>query len=296
MQTKPSALTGILLLVAGFQIVPFMDAIGKYLSQEGYSIWQISWARFFFHFFFLAPAVIWRYRGAVFRLPMQWLQILRGGFLMCATYLFFYSVSLLPLADTLAITFVGPFIVTILSSLVLKEKVGWRRRAAVAVGFCGALVIVRPGFEVVGWGTISALACACIFACYVIATKKLAGSAPPIVTLTYTALLGNVVFSIVMLTGGEAVWKTPDLEGWALMAGIGVFAVAGHYLVIKAYDYADASLLAPFGYTEMTMTATLGYVFFNDFPDLWTWVGLAIIVASGVYISLRERQLAKAQA
>lgn len=288
----PNALTGILLLVVGYQIVPFMDAIGKHLSAT-YSVWQISWARFFFHFVFLAPFVLYRYRGAVFRLPMQWLQVLRGGFLMCATFLYFTSVSILPLADTLAITFIGPFIVTLLSAWILGEKVGWRRRAAVAVGFLGGLVIVRPGFESVGWGVFSALLCACCFACYVIATRKLAGSAPPIVTLTYTALLGMVVLSAIMIVGGDSVWRAPDAEAWGLMSCIGVCAVAGHYLVIKAYDYAEASLLAPFGYSEMLTTATLGYVIFGDFPDSWTWLGLAIIVASGVYISLRERKLAQ---
>lgn len=293
--TPRSPLFGIAILVLGFFIIPVMDALGKYLS-DSYSVWQISWARFFFHFLFLAPFVLWRYRLRALVLPKQGLQILRGGFLMIATVTFFGGLALLPLADTLALSFVSPLLVTLLSPWLLGERVGWRRRLAVAVGFLGVLVIVRPGFQEVGLGTFLALGSGCSFAFYVIATKKLAGSAPPIVTLVYTALLGCVVLSALMAVGGETVWRWPDAEAWLMMAGIGAIAVIGHFLLISAYDYADASLLAPFYYSEMIMSATLGYLVFGDFPDAWTWLGIAIIVASGVYIALRERTLARQRA
>lgn len=286
-----SPLTGIAIIVSGFLIIPAMDALGKYLMQS-YSVWQVSWARFFFHFLFLAPFVLWRYRLKAILLPKQRLQILRGGFLMGATICFFGALAQLPLADTLALSFVSPLIVTLLSPWLLGETVGWRRRLAVLVGFLGVLVIVRPGFQSVGLGAILALASGGCFAFYVIATKKLAGSAPPIVTLAYTALLGCVVLSGLMVVGGESVWRWPSSEAWLMMAGIGAVAVIGHFLLISAYDYADASLLAPFYYCEMVMSATLGYLIFGDFPDAWTWLGIAIIVASGVYIALRERRLA----
>jgi drug/metabolite transporter (DMT)-like permease len=285
-------LTGIAILVLGFFIIPAMDALGKYLS-DSYSVWQISWARFFFHFIFLAPFVLWRYRLRAILLPRQGLQILRGGFLMVATVTFFGALALLPLADTLALSFVSPLLVTLLSPWLLGEQVGWRRRAAVFVGFAGVVIIVRPGFQEVGVGTLLALASGCSFAFYVIATKKLAGTAPPIVTLAYTALLGCVVLTLLMTLGGERVWRWPDQEAWIMMAGIGAIAVVGHFLLITAYDYADASLLAPFYYSEMIMSATLGYLVFGDFPDAWTWLGIAIIVASGIYIALRERTLAR---
>ena len=290
--TCRNPLTGIAIIVLGFQIIPSMDALGKYLSTS-YSVWQISWARFFFHFLFLAPFVLWRYRMRAILLPRQRLQVLRGGFLMAATICFFGALAILPLADTLALSFVSPLLVTLLSPWLLGETVGWRRRAAVAVGFLGVVIIVRPGFQEVGLGALLALGSGCSFAFYVIATKKLAGSAPPLVTLAYTALLGCVVLSLLMTVGGESVWRWPDAEAWLMMAGIGAIAVVGHFLLITAYDYADASLLAPFYYSEMIMSATLGYLVFGDFPDLWTWIGIAIIVASGVYIALRERKLAR---
>lgn len=293
MSTTPTArspLTGIAIIVLGFFIIPAMDALGKWLSTS-YSVWQISWARFFFHFLFLAPFVLWRYRLKAILLPKQGLQVIRGAFLLGATICFFGALSLLPLADTLALSFVSPLLVTLLSPWLLREKVGWRRRLAVGVGFLGVLIIVRPGFQDVGLGSLLALGSGCSFAFYVIATKKLAGTAPPLVTLTYTALFGNVVLSAVMLTGGEGVWHWPDAEAWTMMAGIGAIAVVGHFLLIRAYDYAEASLLAPFYYSEMIMSATLGYLVFGDFPDAWTWAGIAIIVASGVYIALRERKV-----
>lgn len=290
-----ATLTGILLLVAGFQIVPIMDAIAKWLSAD-YPVLQISWARFFFHLLLMAPLVFWRYGLGVFRLPHQGLQLLRGGFLLGATIAFFTALSELPMADTLALVFISPMVVTLLSPWLLKERFGWRRLLAVVAGFVGVLVIVRPGFAEIGWGTVAGLSCGLSFSLYVIATRKLAGTAPPLVTLGYTAILGCVVLSAVMLFGGESVWVTPDAEGLGLMAAIGVCAAAGHFLVIKAYEYAEASLLAPFGYSEMVATATLGYIVFGDFPDGWTWLGIAIIVGSGVYIALRERALGRRKA
>ena len=286
--SSQSTLTGIVLLVVGCQIVPVMDAFAKLLA-DGYPVLQVVWARFFFHFLFIMPVVLWRYGLAMLRQPRLWLQLLRGGFLVGATFCFFTALKYLPLADTLAISFVSPMLVTLLSPFVLGERVGWRRIAAVLVGFAGALVIVRPGFAEVGIGALGALGSAACYACYVLATRKLAGTAPPLVTLAYTSVVGCAVLSAIMLTGGSTVWHGPDAEGLLLMAGVGLVAVVGHFLVIRAYDLAEASLLAPFNYSEMVSAAALGLLIFNEFPDAWTWLGIAIIVASGVYIALRER-------
>jgi len=284
-----ATLTGILLLVAGCQIVPLMDAFAKLLADD-YPVLQVVWARFFFHFLFIMPVVLWRYgAGGMFRQPRLWLQLLRGGFLVGATFCFFTALKHLPLADTLAISFVSPMLVTLAAPFVLGERIGWRRISAVLVGFTGALVIVRPGFAEVGIGVLGALGSAACYACYVLATRKLAGSAPPLVTLAYTSVVGCAVLSAIMLTGGDAVWHAPDGEGLLLMAGVGLVAVIGHFLVIRAYDLAEASLLAPFNYSEMISAAALGLLIFHEFPDPWTWLGIAIIVASGVYIAIRER-------
>lgn len=283
-------MTGILLLVAAFQIVPLMDAIAKYLSAD-YSVWQLVWARFFFHFLLLAPLLLGRYGlGTLLTLPRQGLQMLRGFLLLISTILFFAALRTIPLADAIALIFVEPLIITALSPWLLGESVGWRRRLAVVVGFFGALIVIRPGMQTVDWGSIWALLCGCTFALYIIATRKLAGSAPPLVTLGYTAFFGMVVLSAVMLLGGSAVWRTPDLTTLGLMAAMGLIAAVGHFLIIKAFEYAPASLLAPFSYSEIIMATILGYAVFGNFPDPWTWFGIAVIIASGVYISLRERR------
>jgi drug/metabolite transporter (DMT)-like permease len=189
----------------------------------------------------------------------------------------------------LALVFISPLIVTALSPLILGEHVGIRRWSAVIVGFCGALVIIRPGLGVFEPAALLAAGAGAVYATYLIATRKLSGSAPPLVTLAYTALLGAVVMTAIQ----PAVWIWPAPTDWLWMAGMGALAATGHFLLIKAFDHAPASVLAPFTYSEMAMATAVGYFAFGDFPDALTWVGVAIIVASGLYISFRERKLGK---
>ncbi|GAB4393518.1 MAG: DMT family transporter [Kiloniellaceae bacterium] len=281
-------LVGILLLVAAMSLVPFMDAIAKHLSGH-LPVLQVVWARYFFHFCLIFPVVLLRYgpRQMLPRRPL--LQLLRGALLLASTVLFFAAISWMPLADALALVFVSPLIVTALSPWVLGEPVGLRRGLAVVVGFCGALLIVRPGFGTLQWPALLALAAGVVFGFYLLSTRRLAGSAPPLVTLTYTAAVGAVLMSFVM----PVVWVTPTLVDLGAMALMGLIAAAGHFLLIKSFDFAPAALLAPFTYSEIVMTTLLGFVFFGDFPQAWTWIGIAVVIGSGIYISIRERVLGK---
>jgi drug/metabolite transporter (DMT)-like permease len=261
-----------------------MDGIAKHLSAD-LPVLQVVWARYFFHLLVLLPIVLPKHGLDVIRVPNQKLQILRGGLLLGSTMLFFTAISEMPLADALALIFLSPLIVTALSPFVLGEQVGVRRWSAVLVGFCGALVIVRPGMGVFSGAAVYAVAAGCVYACYLLATRKLARSAPPMVTLTYTALLGAVVMTVIVLP----IWVTPSLEQLALMLAMGAIAAAGHFMLIRAFDFASASVLAPFTYFEILMMTLVGYVWFGDFPDLYTWIGAGILAASGIYISWRER-------
>lgn len=276
---------GILLLVGAMMLVPMMDGLAKALSAD-YATTQVVWARYFFHLAFLLPVVLWRYgrRALLPKRPVA--QILRGGLLLGSTVLFFAAIRTLPLADALALVFVYPFIVTALSPLLLGESVGIRRWSAVLVGFVGALIVIRPGLGVFQWSALLALGAGSVYALYVMATRKLAGSSPPLVTLAYTALLGAVVMSAVVV----ADWAPPSPRDWTLMALMGLIAAAGHFLLIKAYELAPASLLSPYGYSEMVMAVIVGLVVFGDFPDAGTWLGVAVIVGSGIYIAVRERK------
>ncbi|MEX0921152.1 MAG: DMT family transporter [Rhodovibrionaceae bacterium] len=277
-------LTGILLVCGAMTVVPVMDGIAKYLSSD-FPVLQIVWARYFFHFLILLPVLLWRYGPTAFQVPRPGVQILRGGLLLASTLLFFLAISTMPLADALALVFVSPLVVTALSPLILKEPVGIRRWSAVVVGFLGALIIIRPGFEVFSGGALLALAAGCVYGSYLLATRKLSRQAPPLVTLGYTALLGAVVMTAVL----PFVWVTPAWDQLALMLAMGLIAACGHFMLIKGFEHAEAAVLAPCTYFEIIMMTLVGYVAFGDFPDSWTWVGIAVIVASGLYTSWRER-------
>jgi drug/metabolite transporter (DMT)-like permease len=270
-------------------VVPFMDAIAKHLSAS-YDLVQIVWARYFFHFFLIAPLVLWRFGWRGLTPPRLAAQILRGGLLLGSTMLFFAAIALMPLADALALVFVAPLIVTALSPWILGEKVGPRRYTAVAVGFLGVLIIIRPGAGVFDLGALLALCAGSVFAFYLLATRRLSGSSPALVTLAFTALLGALIMTALL----PFHWRTPDPADFALMASMGLIAAIGHLCVIRAYEWGEASLLAPFSYSEIVTMTLVGYIFFGDFPDSWTWVGIAVVTTSGVYISLRERYRQKA--
>ncbi len=276
-------LAGIALMVAAMMVVPFMDALAKYLSDR-YAVTQLTWARFFFHFMILAPIVLYRHGGAALRPAQPVLQLVRSGFTLLATILFFAAIAHMPIADALALLFVSPMVVTALSPVLLGERVGVRRWTAVIIGFIGALIILRPGFGVAQLGSYLAIGAGVSFALYTLLTRKLAGSAPPLVTLAYTAVTGAVVMSIAVIPH----WVTPPPGELVMMAGIGAIAAFGHFLLIRAFDHAPASLLAPYSYSEIVMATAVGWFIFSDFPDGWTWTGIAVIVASGVYISWRE--------
>jgi len=276
----------ILLLLGALTLLPIMDGCAKLLS-ETLSVYEITWARYFFHWVILLPILFARYSWRTFTPAKMTMQLARSAILLLGTTLFFFGLSYMPVADTLALFFISPLVATLLSALLLKEKVGPRRLGAVTVGFIGALIILRPGIGVFRWPALFSLGSGLCYGFYAIATRKLAGTAPPLVTAGFTALVGAVVMSL----SAPLYWVTPSLFQLAIMVLIGLIAAVGHYLVILSYERAQASLLAPFAYYEIVMAVVVGYVMFGDLPDPWTWVGIAVLAASGIYISLRERQL-----
>ncbi|MCC7049432.1 MAG: DMT family transporter [Alphaproteobacteria bacterium] len=282
-----SPLPAILTLMVAMTVVPVMDAIAKHLSAT-LPVNQITWARYVFHLALAVPMMLMLHPARELRPARLALQLLRGLMLVISTYTFFLGVAYLPLADALALAFIAPLAVTALSPLLLGEHVGARRFTAVAVGFLGALVIIRPGSGLMHWAAAYPLAAGISYALYVVLTRKLAGTAPPLVTLVYGAIIGALVTSASL----PFAWKAPAPAEWGWMVAIGLCAALAHYLIIRAYEHAPASLLSPFSYIEIVSASALGYFCFGDFPDGWTWVGIAILIASGVYISLRERKLA----
>lgn len=272
-------------MLLGVSIVPLMDGLAKFLASY-YSVAQIVWARFFFHFMFMLPVMLIRYRADVLQVHQPVLQLVRGGFLLGATTCFFWSLKYLSIPDALTLLFVSPLIVTCLSPALLGEHVGIRRWSAVTVGFLGVCIMLRPGGGAFQPASFAALAAGVCHGSYILATRRLSGTAPSLVTLFYTSLLGMVALSVYVPWH----WHTPTPLHLAFMVAIGAIAAGGHYLLIKAFDCAEASVLAPFGYGEIVMATVVGYVAFGDFPDRFTWTGIAIIIGSGVYIALREHK------
>jgi drug/metabolite transporter (DMT)-like permease len=285
MTARNHNLIGIGFMLGAMATLPFIDVFAKYLGQMGVPILQVVWARLTFGAAVTLPFALRSGGRAVLRPDRPVYHLFRAGFLILATYCFFLSLKFLPIADALAIFFVQPLIVVVLSALVLKEKVGPRRWAAVFVGFVGTMIIIRPGLGSLNPGTLFALAAGVFLAIYFVMTRRISGKAKAIVTTFQTTAIGMVVLSPLM----PIVWVTPSPQQWVMFAGLGFVATMGHFFIVRAYDYAEASLLAPFAYTEMIMATVLGWVFFGDFPDGYTLFGVSVLIGSALYISWRER-------
>ena len=273
----------IIFSLLGWMMLPVMDGFAKFLSSD-LPVLQITWARYFFTVAFTLPVMFFFYNKQLVWSDKPKLQIFRGLILLSANVCFFYSISIISLAKALTLAFVAPLIVTAFSPMLLGEKVGVRRWTAVIIGFIGSLVVIRPGFVEINIASLAALGTGVLYGFYLIITRKLSTSDNPLLTLLITGLVGCVISSLII----PFVWVKPNLVEWSMMAGIGVFACIGHLFLILSLKYADASKLAPLGYTEIIPNVLIGYYFFNNFPDNWTFIGLLIIVISGIYISRRE--------
>ena len=278
----------IIFSLLGWMFLPVMDGFAKYLSDD-LPILQITWARYFFTVAFVFPIMLFFYKKQLVWSDKPKLQIFRGLILLSANICFFYAISVISLAKALTLAFIAPLIVTAFSPILLGEKVGFRRWTAVAVGFIGSLIVIRPGFLEFNLASMAALATGFFYGFYLIITRKLSTSDNPLLTLLITGMVGALLVSLII----PFYLVKPTLNQWSLMAGIGVFACIGHLFLILSLKYADASKLAPLGYTEIIPNVIIGYYFFNELPDNWTYLGLFIIVLSGLYISRREYHLSR---
>ena len=280
--------TGIGWMLGATFLFTSLDATAKLLTGS-YPVEQVVWARFFFHV--LVLAVFLGPRLAVsLRTRRLGRQLVRSGLMLITNALFFFAVRTLPLADVVAVMFVGPLLVTALSVPLLGERVGPRRWAAVAAGFVGALIIVRPGSGVTEGVALLPLLAALTNALYTITTRQLRDTDPVMTTLLYTGLAGAVLTTAVV----PFVWVAPDLTGWLQMALVGVLGALGHLAFIRALGMSPAAALMPFSYMVLVWATGYGFVLFGDLPDAMTVLGAAIVMGSGLYVLHRERALARA--
>ena len=273
----------IVLNLSAWVMLPIMDGFAKYLSST-LPVLQITWSRYFFTVVIVLPIMLIFFRKNLTWTEKPKLQLIRGLLLFCANILFFYSISIISLAKALTLAFIAPLIVTALSPVLLGEKVGFRRWAAVITGFIGSLIVIRPGFVEINLASIAALGTGVLYGFYLIVTRKLHNSDSPLLTLLLTGVVGLIIGSMIMPT----VWVQPTITEWYMMFAIGFFASIGHLFLILSLKYADASKLAPFSYFEIITNIIIGYYFFSNFPDNWTFLGLFIIISSGIYVWKRE--------
>ncbi len=283
-QRHPKALLGIGLMLLAMLLFPFLDVLAKKLGQQGLPVFEAVWARTVLGSLLCAPLLIGIEGPASLRPRDNWLNAARGLAIVLTTFFFFSAMKFQGIAETLSIYFVQPILVTALAPLLLREKVGWHRWVAVIAGFIGVLVIIRPGFVAFNPGTVLAFASGLSAAAVVLLSRKLAGGNSALANTFYTSLYGAVLASIVMLWQ----WQMPTAAQWAMMFGIAALGTSCNFLIIKAFEWCEASLLAPFGYAEMINAVTAGWYFFGDFPDLGTFVGLAILVSCALAVSGHE--------
>ena len=275
----------ILINLSAWMIVPIMDALAKYLSWS-LPVLQITWGRYFFTVVFTLSFILIFFRKNLVWSKNPKLQLIRGIILLSANILFFYSISVISLAKALTLAFIHPLIVTALSPVLLNEKVGISRWIAVLMGFIGALIVIRPGFLEFNLASLAAFGTGVFYGFYLMITRKLSDTDNPLLTLLFTGVVGCVIMTSVM----PVIWVSPTPNQWLMLACIGLVASIAHGFIIVSYKYADASKLAPLGYSEIITNIMLGYYIFSDFPDIFTFIGLFIIMISGIYVA-RSQQL-----
>lgn len=273
-------------MVGATVLFVWMNAGVKVLSPH-LPVVELIWARTLGHLLFViaifAPGHGW-WRLFVTRKPA--VQVARSLLLICSTSFFFTALGFVPLADATAVSFTAPIIVAALAGPVLGERVGLGHWLAIGAGFCGALIITRPGGEGTNPYTLLVLGSASCYAGYQILTRHVASFDSPETSVTYSALVGTVVLSCVV----PLFWKAPDrLAHWGVLAALGVLGALGHYCVARALFRGPAALISPFHYVQLVWAAGVGYLVFGEVTSLWTWAGAAIIIASGFYIALRGR-------
>lgn len=279
-------LRAILSTIVATTCFAILNSMSKTLSTSGYPVIEVIWARYVFAFVFMLAMFLPRNGMALFRIRRLETQVMRGMLLFFSSYLYFHGVVYLPLATAASISLSSPLIVTALSPRLLGEQVGLRRWIAVIVGFGGAMIVVRPGHADFDWHVLWIVGSTACSAFYQIFSRRYGQTERPDASATVATIVGTVAATPFVPFG----WVMPaSVWDLGLFIGMGVMAGTGHYFLTIAYSQAPASVVTPFNYTQLIGAAILGYAVFHDQPDLWTWIGAAVIIASGLYIGYRER-------
>jgi drug/metabolite transporter (DMT)-like permease len=275
---------GIALILASTVFLGLSDVTAKYLSLSLPPI-EITWIRFLVFALIMTPAMIPGSPLYALKTSRRRLHFMRGATVLGSSLFFITGLSFLPIAEASATGFVAPMFVTALSIVFLNEVVGLRRWIATGVGLLGVIIILRPGTSAFHIAAVFPLVSALCWACTLIMTRMLSDTERAITTMTYSSIAGVLILSVLV----PFVWVTPSWQAIAFGIFIGIASTAGQWIVVLAFRYADASVLAPFSYSQLVWVSVLGFFVFGEIPDAWTVVGAGFIVASGLYTAHRER-------
>jgi drug/metabolite transporter (DMT)-like permease len=275
---------GIALILLSTVFLGTSDVTSKYLSATLPSV-EIAWIRFLVFAMIMVPAMVPGSPIFALKTGRIGLQFVRGAALLGSSLLFISGLRYLPIAEASATAFVSPIFVTALSILFLSEKVGARRWIATATGLFGVLIILRPGTSAFHVAAFLPLASALCWAGTLIMTRIMSGKEHATTTMTYSAIAGLAILTAM----APFVWVAPTWHDIMFGILVGVASTAGQWIVVLAFRYADASVLAPFSYTQLLWVSILGFLVFGEVPDAWTIVGAGFVVGSGLYTAHRER-------
>lgn len=299
--TRDTTLQGVILMLAFCVIAPLLDVGAKLAAENGVPVGQITTARFVVQTALMLPVVLMMRLSMAISGKALAYTALRALLLLVSTFAFVSGIQVMPLADALAIVFVEPFILLILGRFLFGDQVGPRRIAACAVGFVGVLLVIQPSLAAFGLVALWPLATAVLFALYMLVTRGISTWMHPVAMQFHTSWTGLLLCLPVMaLADGsgipalDPIW--PEGWNWLWLFMVGFFAAVSHMCMTYALKFATASALAPLHYLEIVTAVILGYLIFDDFPNAMTFAGIAVIVASGLFIIHRERLTAKAKA
>jgi drug/metabolite transporter (DMT)-like permease len=284
-RNNESNFRAVLLMVGGTIFFSSMHALIRYLSADLHAF-ELAFFRNLFGVLVVLP---WVLRAGLSPLKTNRLGLhsVRGLFNGIGMLMFFYAVSIAPLADVIALSFTAPIFATILAIVFLREVVGVRRWTAIFVAFLGMLIILRPGLAEISQGQFLAMASSALWACSLIMIKILGRTESSITIIAYMIIFQAPVSGLAAMT----VWITPTLEQVCVMATMGVLGTVGQWLLIEALKAGDTNVVMPFDFLKMIWAVLLGFLFFNELPGLFTWIGSTVIFSSAVYIAWRESKI-----
>ena len=277
----------ILMIIITGVVLAGMDVTAKFLAL-GLPVIIVLWARYFFHTVITFGVYAVKQRSFGFlRSRRPGFQLIRAASLFGATSFMYVAITLMPLGDAAAIQFLAPVLVTAFSGLFLGEHVGARRLTAVAIAFVGVVLVARPGSNVLGWSALYPLTTAVLLAVYMMMTRFIRTKDNPDATTFYSTAVGAVILTAIV----PFYWQDLTSIEWGLMILMGLAGATGHFLLVKSFHLAEASMLAPFTYSQVVGAIFWGFLVFGDVPSIWAGCGTTLIIGSGIYVWYLETRI-----